>query len=133
MAKRTILAVDDEPMVTRLAQVNLQRVGYVVKTASNGIEGLEALRSGEPLPDMILLDVTMPFMDGFEMVNQMQADPKLKDIPVVMATARAHDADLVQGQAVGVTHYLTKPINPTELVNIVREVIGEAEYEPESA
>src|SRR5437660_12566355 len=94
MSKRTVFAVDDDRLVTRLIQVNLERAGYAVKIAFNGIEALEVLRSDAPPPDLILLDVTMPYMDGFEMLSRMQEDPALKAIPVVMVTARAPDAHL---------------------------------------
>jgi CheY-like chemotaxis protein len=127
MAKRLVLAVDDEPLVTRLIQVNLERAGYAVQTQANSLEALDALKSGQVKPDLILLDVTMPYMDGFEMLNQIKADANLKDIPIMMVTARALDADIVHAQGAGVSQYLTKPINPTELVSMVKHVIGEPE------
>ncbi len=127
MPKRIILAVDDEPMVTRLVQVNLERAGYEVQTAMDGVAGIEALEAAEQHPDLILLDVTMPYMDGFEMLNRIKADPRFKDIPVIMLTARSRDADIIQGQAEGAARYLVKPVHPEDLLTSVREVIGEAE------
>lgn len=124
MAKRIILAVDDEPMFTRLAKVNLERAGYDVTAASNGIEALEILQLGDSLPDLILLDVTMPFMDGFELARRVRADERLKHIPIIMATARSHDADIIQGEMAGISHYLTKPINPQEMLDTVNEVLS---------
>ena len=127
MSKRTVFAVDDDRLVTRLIQVNLERAGYAVKIAFNGIEALETLRSEPQKPDLILLDVTMPYMDGFEMLSRMQEDPALKPIPVVMVTARALDADIAHGHEKGALHYIAKPINPTELLRTVRAVLGEGE------
>src|SRR5215472_11566085 len=114
MSRRTILAVDDEPLISRLVKVNLERAGYTVETALNGLEALEMLRSERPRPDLILLDMVMPYMDGFEFLRQIKADPDLEPIPVVWMTVRSRDADIIQGQASGAAHYLTKPINPTD-------------------
>lgn len=124
MPKRTILAVDDEPLVARLVTVNLERAGYVVHTAVHGMEALDKLRSSAPLPDLLLLDVTMPYMDGFALLDAMRADPRLKEIRVVMMTARSRDADILHGHEQGVLHYLTKPLNPVELLQVVTDVIG---------
>lgn len=127
MPKRSVLTVDDEPLISRLVQVNLERAGYAVSSAPNGIEALEALRSSPERPDMILCDVTMPYMDGFELLRHLKADPELKDIPVVMLTARSRDADILQGQIEGAVQYLTKPLNPVDLLAVVRQVIGDPE------
>src|SRR5690349_5785324 len=127
MPKGTILAVDDEPMVTRIVQVNLEREGYEVRTARDGVEALEVLRSGQDRPNLVLLDVTMPYMDGFELLHQMKADPQLQDIPVVMMTARVLDADLLHGKEQGAVGYLPKPVHPVELVKTVRQILGDNE------
>jgi CheY-like chemotaxis protein len=127
MPKRIILAVDDEPLVTRLVQVNLERAGYEVRTAQDGIEALEILRSGQTPFDLVLLDVTMPYMDGFELLHQMKADPSITDIPVVMMTARVLDADILHGKEHGAIGYLPKPVHPVELVNTVRQALGDTE------
>lgn len=132
MSKRMILAVDDEPLISRLVKVNLERAGYAVETALNGLEALERLRSERPHPDLILLDMVMPYMDGFEFLRQIKADPNLEHIPVVWMTVRSRDADIIQGQASGAAHYLTKPINPTDLLAVVREVFGEESPSSES-
>ncbi len=129
MAKRVILAVDDEPMITRLVSVNLERAGYEVNVAHDGYQALDALKQKEPQPDLILLDVTMPYMDGFEMLERIKADPNLKDIPVIMVTARNRDSDIVEGRARGALRYLTKPINPKELLGMVHEVLDDVEAE----
>ena len=123
MANETIYVVDDEPLITRLAQINLERMGYTVKVAHDGAEALDALQKGELKPDLILLDIMMPYMDGFEMLERLHFDDNLRSIPVVIMTARALDADIIEGHKFGAQQYLTKPINPTELTTVVAEVL----------
>lgn len=117
-----ILVVDDEANVRRIVQVILQRAGYQVSMAADGIEGLEKLR--EDRPDLVLLDVMMPHLDGFEMLHRMKADPETANILVVMLTARALDQDIFEGERRGADYYLTKPFTPTELAKVVEEVLA---------
>lgn len=125
MAAKLILAVDDEPLVSRLVQVNLERAGYTVETALNGVEALVRLRSGKPLPDLILSDVTMPYMDGHQFVRELKADPLLAPIPVILQSVRSRNVDIIQGQAEGAVDYITKPIDPTELLRVVNAAINQ--------
>lgn len=120
MAKKKILVVDDERHIVRLVEVNLARAGYEVVTAFDGIEALEAVK--EHKPDMLVLDVMMPRMDGFEVLKNLQADPGYQDIPVIMLTAKAQDADIFKGWQSGVSSYLTKPFNPKELLVFVERI-----------
>ena len=124
VAKRVILIVDDEPLIVRLIQVNLERAGYSVQMASDGLEAMQMLHKADVLPDLILLDGIMPYMDGFEALTQMKADPKLQHIPVVMTSARSRDADVLEGENRGAILYLSKPINPADLLAAVQEQIG---------
>jgi CheY-like chemotaxis protein len=124
VSKRVILIVDDEPLIVRLIQVNLERAGYGVQMASNGREALQQLQEAAVLPDLILLDGIMPYMDGFEALSQIKADPRLQAIPVVMTSARSRDADLLEGENRGAIRYLAKPINPAELLAVVEEHVG---------
>src|SRR5947207_10287406 len=94
MAKK-ILAVDDERHIVRLVQVNLERDGYTVVTAYDGKEALEKVQSERP--DLIVLDVMMPYMDGFEVLQNLKKNPETRDIPVIMLTAKAQDADVFRG------------------------------------
>jgi two-component system, OmpR family, alkaline phosphatase synthesis response regulator PhoP len=119
MAKR-ILVVDDDRHIVRLVQVNLERAGYTVLTAFDGIEALEKVKQENP--DMVVLDVMMPRMDGFEVLRNLQADPHTSSIPVIMLTAKAQDADIFRGWASGVSSYLTKPFNPRELLVFVERI-----------
>ncbi len=130
MANETIYVVDDEPLITRLAQINLERMGYTIKIAHDGAEALDALQKGEVKPDLILLDIMMPYMDGFELLEKLRFDDNLRSIPVIVMTARALDSDIIEGHKFGAQQYLTKPINPTELTTVVAEVLRQAEEAP---
>ncbi len=127
--KKKILAVDDEKAIVRLVQVNLEREGYEVVTAYDGREALEKVASERP--DLIVLDVMMPYMDGFEVLQQLKKDPETRDIPVIMLTAKAQDADVFRGWQSGVDCYLTKPFNPMELKAFVKRVFKSLEDEAE--
>jgi two-component system alkaline phosphatase synthesis response regulator PhoP len=117
---RRVLVVDDERHIVRLIQVNLEREGYQVLTAFDGKDGLQKAKSERP--DLVVLDVMMPYMDGFEVLKSMKADPVTAEIPVIMLTAKAQDADVFRGWSSGVDCYLTKPFNPMELLTFVRRI-----------
>jgi len=117
---KKILAVDDERHIVRLVEVNLQRAGYEVVTAYDGREALEKVKAENP--DLVVLDVMMPYMDGFEVLKNLKADPVTAEIPVIMLTAKAQDADVFRGWQSGVDCYLTKPFNPMELLTFVKRI-----------
>lgn len=119
---RKILAVDDEKYIVRLVQVNLERQGYEVVTANDGKEALEKVESERP--DLVVLDVMMPYMDGFEVLQNLRRNASTRDIPVIMLTAKAQDADVFKGWQSGVDCYLTKPFNPMELISFVKRIFG---------
>lgn len=123
MSKQVIYIIDDEPLITRLAQINLERAGYAVQMANNGIEALEALQSKLVQPDLILMDVMMPYMNGFELTYNLQSDAELSKIPIIIMTARSRDEDILMGQELGAKHYLMKPIKPSDLVSMVTQVL----------
>lgn len=125
MARKLVFVVDDEPSICRIVKVNLERQGYDVETEQDSVKALDRLRSGQVTPDLILSDVTMPYMDGFEFLSQVKAESNLKDIPFVMVTARSRDADIIEGHDRGAAFYMTKPIVLTELFSVVRQAIGE--------
>ncbi len=114
---RHVLVVDDERHILRLIQVNLERVGYQVRTAFNGVEALEQIEAA--LPDLIVLDVMMPYMDGFEVLQTLRKKPNTSGLPVIMLTAKNQDADVFRAWKSGVDCYLTKPFNPMELVKMI--------------
>jgi len=125
---KKILAVDDERHIVRLIQVNLERAGYQVLTAFDGPEALKKVESDKP--DLLVLDVMMPKMDGFEVLKRLQANPETRDIPVIMLTAKAQDVDVFRGWSSGVSAYLTKPFNPLELITFVKRIFsGHDEYD----
>jgi DNA-binding response OmpR family regulator len=116
-----ILVADDEPGLVRLAQIHLTRAGYEVITAADGKEALEIIERDRP--NLVVLDVMMPHMDGFEVLHRVQAHDELKQIPVVMLTAQAQDHAVLHGMQSGAAKYLTKPFNPMELTKTVAEVL----------
>ncbi|MCE5215566.1 response regulator [bacterium] len=125
---RKILVVDDERHIVRLVEVNLQRAGYDVVTAYDGVEALEKVKAEKP--DMIVLDVMMPRKDGFEVLQDLQGNPATADIPVIMLTAKAQDADVFKGWQSGVSSYLTKPFNPRELLTFVERIFQSLDEGP---
>ena len=124
---KKILAVDDERHIVRLVQVNLERAGYEVVTAFDGKDALEKVASEQP--DLVVLDVMMPYMDGFEVLQNLRKNPNTRDLPVIMLTAKAQDADVFRGWQSGVDCYLTKPFNPMELISFVKRIFKSLEGE----
>lgn len=124
---RKILTVDDEKHIVRLIQVNLERQGYEVVTAYDGREALQKV--DDERPDLVILDVMMPYMDGFEVLQNLKRNPGTRDIPVIMLTAKAQDADVFKGWQSGVDCYLTKPFNPMELMSFVQRIFKSLEQD----
>ncbi len=119
---KCILCVEDEPEMIDLMRLILGRRGFEVKGATGGIEGLNMIRQ-EP-PDLILLDLMMPDMDGWEVYQQIKADEKTKHIPVIVVTAKAQSIDKVLGLHIAkVDDYITKPFSPQDLMNSVDRVL----------
>jgi DNA-binding response OmpR family regulator len=114
-----VLAVDDDPIILRLLQLNLELEGFEVLTAGDGAAGLEAIRRERP--QVVLLDVMMPNLDGFQVCRSVRADddPTVAATPIVILSARAQRADVEAGMAAGADAYVTKPFDPLELVGIV--------------
>ena len=117
MGKR-VLVVDDDRVIQQLLEVNLELEGYeVVATAADGKEALEKI--AELKPDLVILDIMMPKMDGLEVCRRLRADPDLAGIPVILLSARAQDMDIREGLEIGASAYLTKPFDPVELLDVV--------------
>jgi two-component system response regulator VicR len=120
--KRRILCVEDEPEMIDLIRLILERRGFEVLGAVGGEEGLEAIRREKP--DLILLDLMMPDVDGWEVYRQVKADDELQHIPVVVVTAKAQSIDKVLGLHIAkVDDYVTKPFGPNDLVESVQRVL----------
>lgn len=117
----TILVVDDEPDTRALLRLTLELSGYQVLEAVDGIDMLEKVE--EQLPDLILLDVMMPRMDGIEACKRMRRNPKTADLPIVILSAKTSVEAIREGLDAGATRYLTKPIARDNLLETIREVL----------
>ena len=119
--KKRILYVEDEKEMLELTRIVLEREGYEMLAAIGGAEGIEAIKREKP--DLVLLDLMMPDVDGWEVYRQMKADKDVADIPVIIITARTQSIDKVLGLKVAkVADYITKPFGPTDLINSVKRV-----------
>jgi len=121
MSKR-ILIVDDDPEVVKLFSFVLKRAGYEIETALGGEVALHQIRQSPP--DLIVLDVMMPGLDGYEVTRQLRAQPDTAAVPIVMLTARALPSEQVTGILAGATSYLVKPVTPSVLVKTVQEILA---------
>ena len=106
-----------------MAKIVLELEGYNVIIANDGKEGIELVK--KELPDLIILDISMPGVNGLEVAQQIRNDPETKDIPILMLTARVYAWDREEGLKAGANEYLTKPISGNELLKIVRRYIGD--------
>jgi diguanylate cyclase (GGDEF)-like protein len=120
----SILVVDDDPDVARFVEVNLRSAGYDVNVASNGEEALE--RAVELRPDLVLLDVMMPKLDGFEVAQRLRRDPRTSASSIIMLTAKALSSDKVLGLSSGADDYIIKPFDPVELLARVKGTLRRA-------
>ena len=116
-----VLVIDDEPPIRLLCRVNLEAEGMEVVEASDGPTGLEKARNDEP--DVILLDVMMPGLDGWQVAEELLDDERTSSIPIIFLTARAEVRDRARGLDLGGIDYITKPFNPVELAPLVRDLI----------
>ncbi|MFP8489849.1 response regulator transcription factor [Gracilimonas sp. Q87] len=121
MADKTILVVDDEKDLLDLIEYNLKKEGFNVIKAENGEEGIE--RAKEFNPDLVLMDIMMPKMDGMEAVEKMRKDDQLKSIPIIFLTARSDEKTEVEGLNKGGDDYITKPISTTKLISRIKAVL----------
>ena len=119
---KTILVVDDEPRIIEAVSMNLELEGYQISGAGNGYEALQKLT--EELPDLIILDVMMPEMDGFETLRKIR---EVSTVPVIMLTVKGEEIDKVKGLDLGADDYMTKPFSPKELVSRVKAVLRRVE------
>jgi len=121
---KNILCVEDEPEMIDLIRLILSRKGFNVQGAAGGVEGIRLIR--ELRPNLVLLDLMMPDMDGWEVYQQMKADPALRDIPVIVVTAKAQNIDKVLGLHIAkVDDYIAKPFSPQELLESVERVFSQ--------
>jgi DNA-binding response OmpR family regulator len=118
-----VLVVDDDAPIRLLCRVNLEAEGMEVLEASDGADGLELARSTRP--DVVLLDVMLPKLDGWRVAEALLEDPETGEIPIVFLTARAELRDQARGLELGGIDYITKPFNPVELADLIRKLLDE--------
>jgi CheY-like chemotaxis protein len=116
-----VMAVDDDPVIRGLLEVNLEMEGHDVVTAVDGRDALDKVRADAP--DLILLDVMMPNVNGWEAVAALKDDPATRSIPVILLSARAAEDDRRKGEEIGVEEYVTKPFDPIELMDLVNRLL----------
>ena len=130
-ARKKVLVADDEADVLTLLSMNLQRAGFEVLRASNGREALELARKEEP--DLLVLDLMMPELDGLEVARQIKQSGATASIPILMLTARADEVDRIVGLELGADDYVTKPFSPREIVLRVQAILRRMETVPAAA
>lgn len=128
MARERILVVDDEEDLLELINYNLTKEGYRVTCVASGERALKEAQ--DALPDVIVLDLLLPRVDGLELCRLLKADAKTKHIPILMLTAKSEEADVVRGLEVGADDYITKPFSPRVLVARIRAVMRRRAAEP---
>jgi DNA-binding response OmpR family regulator len=121
-SRQTVLVADDDPDIQSLVVLRLERSGYRVIRASDGQEALDLALS--ELPDLAVLDITMPKLDGCEVTRSLRANAATADMPVILLTARVQEGDVVRGMAAGATDYVKKPFSPQELGARVASILG---------
>lgn len=121
MSTQTVLIIEDEPSLVEVLSYNLEKEGFEVLTANNGRDGLERARSA--LPDLIILDLMLPLVDGLQVCSQLRSDPKTQNIRVLMLTARSEETDEVVGFNVGADDYVTKPFKVRPLIHRIKALL----------
>jgi DNA-binding response OmpR family regulator len=130
-AQRKVVCIEDEPAMIDLVKLILKNRGYDVMGALGGKEGLELIAKIKP--DLVLLDLMMPDMNGWDVYQQMKADSYMSTIPVIVVTAKAQNIDKVLGLHIAkVQDYITKPFSPAELLKSIDRVLGEASKAPDA-
>jgi DNA-binding response OmpR family regulator len=120
MAKK-ILVIEDDPATSRLIDYSLRHEGYQVITAFNGLEGIRKAKN--EAPDLVILDVMLPGLDGFEICHRLRSEPATAPLPILMLSAKAQDVDKNTGLKVGADDYLSKPAAPAEIVRMVGKLL----------
>ena len=121
MERNKILIIDDEPQIVRALELLMQREGFEVRSASDGVEALSAIE--DAAPDLILLDLMMPRMDGFELCQKIRLNPAWKNMIIVILTAKGRDIEREKGMALGADHYVTKPFSTREVVQLIKSAL----------
>jgi DNA-binding response OmpR family regulator len=117
-----ILVIEDDPAISRLVDYSLRHEGYEVITAANGLEGIN--KAHKEAPDLVILDVMLPGMDGFEICHRLKSEPDTASLLILMFSAKAQEIDKNTGLKVGADDYLPKPATPAEIVNRVAKLLA---------
>jgi len=117
-----ILIVDDEPNIVLALELLMKREGYTVQSVDDGQKAFDAVR--EFRPDLILLDIMMPKMDGYEVCQRIRADASLKDVSIIMLTAKGREVEREKGLALGADYYVTKPFSTRDVMMMIKEVLS---------
>ncbi|MGE5524292.1 MAG: response regulator transcription factor [Rhodospirillaceae bacterium] len=125
MPKRRILIADDEPNIVLSLEFLMQRAGYSVEVVDNGEDAYK--RVAQNPPDLLLLDVMLPRLSGFEVCQRLRALPACRTLPIIMLTAKGRDSEVSKGLALGATAYITKPFSVRDLVGQVQQILGDPE------
>ena len=129
MARKKILVVDDEPDIVETISFRLKKEGYAVITAADGLEALDKARNESP--NLIILDVMMPKLDGFQVTRLLKFDDKYNDIPIIMLTAKTQDQDVATGLKTGADEYVKKPFDAENLMKIVKSRLAMRRHKEE--
>jgi len=121
MATAQIVIVEDEPDILEVLTYNLQREGFDVASSMDGVQGLELIQN--LTPDLVLLDLMLPGLNGLEICRKLKADPSSHGIPIIMVSAKGEESDIVQGLGIGADDYISKPFSPRELMARVKAVL----------
>ena len=120
--RKQILVVDDDPLVVKVLRDPLERAGYDVNVAYHGLEALKKVK--ERRPDLIILDILMPLLDGFKVARFLKFDKRFKNIPIVVLTSRATEGERKMGEQVGANEYIYKPFRPLQIVDVVQRYLN---------
>jgi DNA-binding response OmpR family regulator len=126
---KRILAVDDEPMVLDVIKTRLEFAGYEVITAADGLEGLKRVRAGHP--DLIVLDLILPGLNGYQICRMLKGDDRYRGIPILMLTARSQEKDVAEGMRAGADAYMAKPYETDEFVAKVKSLLEASDQQRE--
>lgn len=114
MKNKKILVVDDEEVIRRFVKIQLGKLGYDVKEAEDGLKAIEQLAKDDF--DLIICDIMMPKKDGWDVIKEVRANPRTKDIPIIVLTAKNEDTDMFKGYEIGASYYMTKPFTKGQLL-----------------
>ena len=127
MGSAKILVVDDEEIIRKFLRIHLAKLGYEVKEAADGEQAMEQLRKDDF--DLLICDIVMPKKDGWEVIKEVKSNPKTKEMPVIVLTAKNEDSDMFKGYDLGANYYMTKPFTKTQLLYGLKLMLSETPKE----